>query len=172
MIAEIIPVKSLQLKEVCFYTVKIESCDKSEFKDFVTRLGSDSEISVEYGELINFLLNVGERGAEARFFKSEGFAEKIRQPFSDPFDPLKPDPKNYGIRLYCYRLTGKIVILFNGCRKRYAKAQDCKNCSKYFEQANVLAKAVELARHEKRIVCQDFDILPAHVELEIDHPFN
>src|SRR5689334_2670145 len=75
-------------------------------------------------------------GAEKRFFKHEDFADRIRQPTPDTYDRNAPDPKDYGLRVFCYRASEKVVILFNGDRKTYLEVRQCPNCSPYFDKAN------------------------------------
>jgi len=53
------------------------------------------------------------------------------------------------------RVSENIAILFNGCRKTAQKAQDCNNCSGYFESANKIAKAIDAAFYFKYLEIED-----------------
>lgn len=66
--------------------------------------------------------------------------------------PPKPKPsvteieqigKNFPLRLYCYRVSSQIVILFNGGIKNATSAQESENLSIKFYEAQTFVKRIE-----------------------------
>ncbi len=116
---------------------------------------------LELAEINRFIKKIGEKlGALSQFFKSEDAAEAL-PPYSffesDQFD-------DYGLRLYCIRLSPCIVILLNGNRKTALKVKDCENCFPHFDFARKLAKKItqaiidgqiELDEENKELLIED-----------------
>lgn len=58
---------------------------------------------------------------------------------------------NFPLRLYCYRITEKIVILFNGGIKDANSAQESKSLSMKFYEAQTFVKNIEDAIQSEMI---------------------
>lgn len=170
MIVELFGLSELNCSNVRFYSVKIGENPNTEYRDFVIRNVSTEESKLDIKELHRYIkekIGNNSKGAEERFFKKEDFADRIKQPETEPFDEFKPDPKNYGLRLYCLRLSEKIVILFNGANKTYKKAIQCPNCQPFFEKANQMSKAIDEAIYIGKIRLDGFDIIFEDDEFEL-----
>lgn len=62
---------------------------------------------------------------------------------------------NFPLRLFCYRITEQIVILFNGGIKDANSPQESKNLSMQFYEAQSFAKKIEEALQSKMIEISD-----------------
>ena len=78
---------------------------------------------------------------------------------------LPPKPKNwveeirglgphFPLRLYCYRVTRQIVVLFNGGVKNDRTAQESQLSGKFYQAQN-FAKKIEEALHSQMISITD-----------------
>jgi hypothetical protein len=140
LIVEIVPIASLQFAKVHYYTVLFEGRTVSEFKDFQIRMRSNKIDADAVAEINKYIKNIGEiYSALPHHFRDEDAAEALPPPYhyieSD-------DPNDFGIRLYCIRLSSFIVILLNGDRKTALKVKDCPKCQPHFSRAQRLAKAI------------------------------
>lgn len=61
----------------------------------------------------------------------------------------------FPLRLYCYRISEQIVILFNGGIKDEASAQDSKDISMKFYDAQIYTKRIQRALQDKTIRISD-----------------
>ena len=142
--AQIIELNDLRLEKVAFYTIKLESNLRSEFVDFLTRMRVQEVTRGQLAEIIRLIQNMGSRyGAQKHFFRHENAASALPPP---NFHYVDID--DYGLRLYCIRLSESVVILLNGDRKTTQKVQDCPLCSRHFSLANRLAHKVDEAIRE------------------------
>lgn len=166
MIVSILPIARLQFDRVNYYTVKIEGRTSSEFADFQRRMSNERD-GRELAELNRYIERIGDRyGAYPNHFKDEDAAERLPPPYHKFIETDEPD--NYGIRLYCIRLTPSIVILLNGDRKTALKVKDCSNCYRHFDLARTLSKKIteaindgdiELNEETKEIeIAEDFEL--------------
>lgn len=98
----------------------------------------------ELAEINRYINNIGKRfGATTNQFRHEGAADGLPPPYHPFIETDNPD--DYGIRLYCIRISPSIVILLNGDSKTHQKAALCENCKPHFERANVLANKITQA---------------------------
>lgn len=149
--AKIIEIKGLQLTKVNYYTIWIDGNDNAEFRDFAIRMNLSLKNRNEFQELIVFINKIGnEYGALKRHFHHEAAADALSPPYLEHID-IESEKNDFGLRLYCMRITDSIVILFNGDRKTTKTAQDCSNCAKYFRLAQRLAKAIDYSIRESSL---------------------
>jgi len=164
LVVHIVPIPSLEFEEVYYYSVRLEGKDISEYKDFQQRHTNPKD-RIELAELNRFIQQIGNSGAHANHFRNEGAAEGLPPPYH--FIETD-DPNDYGLRLYCIRLSPSVVILLNGGRKTAQKAHECNNCKPHFMIAQRIAKKIteaiqegfmELNEEEKSIdIEQDFEL--------------
>lgn len=149
MIVELIAIPSLRMKKVSYYSVKLEGKLCSEFKDFENRM-SNAKDSVELSEIKYYLNNIGNiLGANDKQFRDEDSAEALPPPYHKFIET--DEINNYGLRLYCIRLSPSIVVLLNGARKTALKSRLCDNCRPHFDKANSISKKITEAILEKNI---------------------
>jgi hypothetical protein len=163
LIVEIVPLSNLAFEKVHYYTVRLEGRPDSEFRDFITRMSQNENDSKELAEINRYIQKIGEEyGAHKKHFKEEDAAERLPPPYHQFIETGEPD--DYGLRLYCIRLTPSVVILLNGDRKTALKVHDCKNCYPHFDRARKISrkiteaitdKFIEIDNEEKEIIIDD-----------------
>ena len=144
-----------------FYSVCFEDRKNSEFKDFQLRMAQNN--AVELAEINRYIELIGQKyGALEHHFKGEDAAERLPPPYHHFIET--DDYDNYGLRLYCIRLSPSVVILLNGDRKTTRKVLECNNCKPHFTKAVALAKKInqsiiegfiEINEEEKEIEVED-----------------
>lgn len=112
------------------YTIQFLSDDKSEFEKFVSKFRNDAVLNTDFQTIMRFIEQILTNGALERYFRPEG---KIR----DSVVAL-PILKSK-LRLYCLRLTDKILVLGNG---------DVKNSQTYEEDATLQGYVMDLQKFE------------------------
>lgn len=163
MLIEIVPISSLRFHSVQYYTVRIEGHKTSEFRDFRDRMNNDTDRK-ELNEIERYIKIIGKKGARPHHFRDEGAADGLPPPYHQFIET--DDPDDYGLRLYCIRLTPSVVILLNGDRKTALKVKDCKNCYPHFELARKIANAID-----KAILDGYIEINEQHKKIEIEDDF-
>ncbi|MBD5385377.1 hypothetical protein HDR69_03005 [bacterium] len=103
--------KSLKLEPVkatetaSLYTIIFENDDMSEFSKFLTRFKDTGRLQRDYQIILYALKKILENGVLERYFRREGkYTDRV---CALPIDSGK-------LRLYCLRLSDKILILGNG----------------------------------------------------------
>ena len=143
--------------EVVFYTIRqcIDDIDEeySETEKFITRFQDpEGGFYEEFAILLKLIEQIGERGAFVRYFRQEDKAEALpSRPKKVKDLVIKMDSK---LRLYCIRLSDRIVVLCNGGIKTRDGAEFCPNVSSHFRFANRVADKLwaELNDNNIRIV--------------------
>lgn len=87
------------------YTIQFLTEDESEYEKFVSKFRQNAELNPDFQAIMRFLEQIMSNGALERYFRREG-------KMSDSVVAL-PVLKSK-LRLYCLRLTDKILILGNG----------------------------------------------------------
>lgn len=91
------------------YTLQFLHDTESEFEKFIAKFINDTEYSEDYSRIAAVLTRIARTGAKERYFRREGKA-------NDSVAALPVlDSK---LRLYCLRLSDKILILGNGGIKK------------------------------------------------------
>lgn len=164
MFIQLIPIQNLRYEKVTYYTVSVEGRPFSEFRDFQMRMSLQPKDLVELNEIRRYIQQIGTfLGADERHFKHERAAERLPPPY---YYIESDDPNDFGLRLYCIRISTEFVILLNGGRKTNINPELCENCRQHFQFANRLAIAITNAIIEKSIRLNDNDR-----EIEIDEDF-
>ena len=118
--AELILVK--EAKNCTLYTIQFISEDYSEFEQFYNKFKDDVEFSPDLMRIVGFLSKIADFGALERYFRPEG-------KMSDHVAAL-PTVKSK-LRLYCLRLSDRILILGNGGVKNTKTYEESKELSGY-----------------------------------------
>lgn len=138
---------------VCtFYSVKVATDDDDapmETDRFFDIYASD-EHSLKDEALQLFRLithSIGDKyGATDDFFdRSEQQAQALPPKPKKRVEEIKAMDINFPLRLYCYRISEQIVILFNGGVKEARTAQESKTLSMKFFEAQTFVKRIEEA---------------------------
>jgi hypothetical protein len=129
----------------------------------------DPKDAMELAELNRYIQLIGEKyGAQPQHFKNEDAAERLPPPYHQFIE--SDSPNDYGLRLYCIRISPSIVILLNGNRKTALKVKDCKNCYPHFDKSRRLARKITQAIQDGVIEIDEYNkeiLLETDFELEI-----
>jgi hypothetical protein len=113
------------------YTLQFLRDSESEFEKFVSKFINNTDYNEDYSRIATFISRIARTGAFERYFRREG---KI----SDSVVALPTI--NSKLRLYCLRLSDKILILGNG---------DVKRTRSYEEDPKLNAYVLTLQKFEK-----------------------
>jgi hypothetical protein len=106
---------------------------ESEFEKFVSKFINDLDYSEDYSRIAAFVSRIARTGALERYFRHEG-------KMSDSVVALPVTTSK--LRLYCLRLSDKILILGNG---------DVKRTRSYNEDSKLRAYVLTLQQFEKAL---------------------
>jgi hypothetical protein len=112
----------------------------SEFEKFDEKDFSNHNEELEI--LYTIIEEMKIRGAKQHYFKFEGPANALPRVDKIIWDKNHDD---FGLRLYCVRLTDNIVILLNGGIKTKRDPKFCPNVSKHFKNAVNIARNIDHA---------------------------
>jgi hypothetical protein len=118
--AEVILVN--EAKNCTFYTIQFLSEDESEFEQFYNKFKEDVEFNPDLMRIVGFLGRIADFGALERYFRPEG-------KMSDNVVALPVVTSK--LRLYCLRLSDKILILGNGGVKKTKSYEEDDELSGY-----------------------------------------
>lgn len=113
------------------YTIQFLSDDTNEFDKFITKFRNDAELNPDFQAIMRFVEQIMANGALERYFRREG---KMK----DSVVAL-PVLKSK-LRLYCLRLTDKILVVGNG---------DIKNTRTYEEDNTLQGYVMDLQKFER-----------------------
>ena len=124
-------------------------------KKFVTKFRQDAELNPDFQAIMRFVEQILSNGALERYFRRKG-------KMSDSVVAL-PVLKSK-LRLYCLRLTDKILVLGNG---------DVKNSRTYEENEKLQGYVIDLQKFE-RLLKQEVrsgNVQITETEILTDKPF-
>ncbi|MDE6368667.1 MAG: hypothetical protein K2K94_05460 [Muribaculaceae bacterium] len=107
-----------------FYSIHLNREELSELERFFEKFPEGSEYDEDIDTIIAWLDHIGEKGALERYFRHEGR-------FGDGVSAIPIETSH--LRLYCLRLSDKILIFGNGGVKDCAKWQESESLSEYVE---------------------------------------
>ncbi len=120
-------------KSCTMYTIHFLSDDMSEFEKFISKFRKDAELNPDFQAIVRFVEQILTNGALERYFRREG-------KMNDSVVAL-PVLRSK-LRLYCLRLTDKILILGNG---------DVKNSRTYEEDDTLQGYVMDLQKFERML---------------------
>ncbi len=109
---------------VNFYSIQLCEEELSELERFFEKFPEGSIYDEDIDTIIAWLDKIGERGALERYFRYEG-------KFGDGVSAIPIETSR--LRLYCIRLSDKILIFGNGGIKNTATWEESKTLSEYVE---------------------------------------
>lgn len=109
---------------VNFYSIHLCEEELSELERFFEKFPEGCPYDEDVDTIIAWLDKIGETGALERYFRYEGR-------FGDGVSAIPIDTGN--LRLYCIRLSDKILIFGNGGVKDSATWQECETLAEYVE---------------------------------------
>lgn len=111
-----------QGEEATLYSICFENENLSEFGKFLTKFKDQAKLQREFQTIVRVLEIILSQGAAERRFRNEG-------KMNDSVCALAIDSRK--LRLYCLRLSDKVVVLGNGGVKTVAKYQDSEELAGY-----------------------------------------
>lgn len=111
-----------EAKNCTLYTIQFLTENESEFEQFYNKFKDDVELNPDLMRIVGFLGRIADFGALERFFRPEG-------KMSDHVAALPVVPSK--LRLYCLRLSDKILILGNGGVKKTKTYEEDDELSGY-----------------------------------------
>jgi len=154
-------VKAIQFRRITYYSVLLEKNDLPLFSQFIKEHAGE-EFREDMDLIRSWMRKMGENyGASMDYFRPEGSAHAIPP-------SVEITRRGCQLRLYCLRMSHRVVILFSGGIKTTNKAMDCPNVRDHFIMANKLSiqlwKAFEegligFDQNDDLIIPQDFKIL-------------
>ncbi|WP_300505027.1 hypothetical protein [uncultured Duncaniella sp.] len=121
------------------YTIHFLADEESEFEKFVIKFKEDAEFNPDFQAIMRFVEQILSNGALERYFRPEG---KI----SDSVVALPVIRSK--LRLYCLRLSDKILVLGNGDVKTTRSYQESDTLQGY---VMTLQKFERLLKQESRL---------------------
>lgn len=118
------------------YTLQFLRDMESEFEKFIAKFRNDAEYSEDYARIAAFVTRIARTGALERYFRNEGR-------MSDSVVALPVTSSK--LRLYCLRLSDRILVLGNGGVKKTRRYEDDPTLNGY---VLTLQKFEELLRQE------------------------
>ncbi|WP_289754164.1 hypothetical protein [uncultured Duncaniella sp.] len=109
---------------VNFYSIHLNTKELSELECFFEKFPEGCAYDEDIDTIIAWLDHIGERGALKRYFRHEG-------KFGDGVSAIPIETSN--LRLYCIRLSDKILIFGNGGIKDTSTWQESETLSDYVE---------------------------------------
>lgn len=107
-----------------FYSIMLEGEELTELEKFFDKFPVGCEYDEEMDVIVAWLDRIGETGALERYFRPEG-------KYGDGVSAI---PKESGkLRLYCLRLSDKILIFGNGDAKDTKSWQESETLSAYVQ---------------------------------------
>lgn len=145
-----------EAKNCTIYTVQFVSEDESEFQRFYAKFKDDIEFNPDLMRIVGFLGRIADFGALERYFRPEG-------KMSDHVCALPVVHSK--LRLYCLRLSDKILILGNG---------GVKNTRTYNENDELRGYVLTLQNFDKLIAegVKDGSITITENIIETDKTFD
>lgn len=137
------------------YTLQFLDETDNEFEKFVSKFINESEYHEDYLRIAKFIRRILKSGAQERLFRREG----------NSTDSVVALPTfNSQLRLYCLRLSDKILILGNG---------GIKTTKTYEEDPNLRGYVLTLQKFEKLLNrgVKDGSVILTESHIETDEIF-
>jgi hypothetical protein len=151
-------------KACSFYTVRYstDNDDNSSETDKFFDKYADPEHPFENEAFQLFSLitkSIGDKyGASDDFFdRTENAAQALPPKPKIRVQEIKILGTNFPLRLFCYRISNEIVILFNGGIKDAGTAQESEDLSMKFYEAQNFVKRIERALRDEMIIVTNDD---------------
>lgn len=134
-----------------FYSILLEGEELTEFERFFEKFPIGSEYDEEVDVIIAWLDKIAEKGALERYFSPEGR-------FGDGVGVIPIDVGNK-LRLYCLRLSDKILIFGNGGVKDAARWEESEELAPYVKLLMDTSRFISSRIKDGTIVLVDKEII-------------
>lgn len=131
-----------QNDNVCLYSICFDGNELSEYEKFLTEFKDNAKYNRDFNIILLALAKIIDKGVLERFFRIEG---KV----SDGVSALAIDSRS--LRLYCLRISDKILIIGNGGVKTTRTYEEDLKLSGYVMDLQAFDKALKAAQKKGRI---------------------
>ena len=136
---------------VNFYSIHLDEEELSELERFFEKFPEDCEYDEEIDIIIAWLDKIGEKGALERYFRPEG-------KYGDGVGVIPIDVGNK-LRLYCLRISDKILIFGNGGLKDADSWQNSKTLAPYVEMLIDTSRFIATRIKDGKIILMDKELI-------------
>ncbi|MGM9833942.1 MAG: hypothetical protein ACI31A_09700 [Candidatus Limisoma sp.] len=134
-----------------FYSIHLDECELSEFERFFEKFPIGCEYDEEVDVIISWLDKIGEKGALERYFRPEG-------KYGDGVGVIPIDVGNK-LRLYCLRISDKILIFGNGDIKDSDSWQNSEKLAPYVEMLIETSRFIASRIRDGKIFIVDKEVI-------------
>lgn len=134
-----------QNDNVGLYSICFNGNELSEFERFLDTFRNNGKYNREFNLILLALSKIIEKGALERLFRLEG-------KMSDDVCALSID--THVLRLYCLRISDKILILGNGGAKKTKTYQEDKALNGYVVDLQLFDKALKEAQKKGKVTIE------------------
>lgn len=132
------------------YTITFENCNISEFNKFINRFKDNGKLQRDYQLILVALQKILQNGVLERYFRPEG-------KFNDRVCAL---PISSGkLRLYCLRISDKILILGNGGLKETKTYNESSELNGYVLDLQKFDAILKQAEEDGTVIIKEAEIL-------------
>ncbi len=136
---------------VNFYSIHLDEEELSELERFFEKFPEGCEYDEEIDIIIAWLDKIGEKGALERYFRPEG-------KYGDGVGVIPIDVGNK-LRLYCLRISDKILIFGNGGLKDADSWQNSKTLAPYVEMLIDTSRFIATRIKDGKIILMDKELI-------------
>lgn len=154
-------IEDISTNIVDFYTVRINNNHLTEMELFEEKDFPDHRRELEI--LYSVIDEMRSRGGKIHYFKAENAANALPRISQEIITANK---KDWGLRLYCIRLTDNVVVLLNGEIKTDLDPKKCPNVQKHFDNAVKIARKLDKLLYDDEVDYEKPDCL-LNLEFEI-----
>ena len=140
-----------EYQNVNFYSIHLEGEELTELEAFFEKFPIGSEYDEEIDVIISWIDKISERGALERYFRPEG-------KYGDGVGVIPIEVGNK-IRLYCLRLSDKILVFGNGDVKDAARWEDSETLAPYVKLLIDTSRFISSRIKDGTIVLMDKEII-------------
>lgn len=160
MLVTIAKIERFIFRNVHFYTVLIDGNDVTEFEDFINRM--QEKCPIKLGELLSFIDEIGQKyGVQNNHFRHERNSHALPPTYLILSEDDSEETSQFGLRLYCCKLSSNVVILYNGDLKTKHYPDECPNVAKHFKFSLQITKRIDKAISEGDMSIDKTEILLA-----------
>ena len=138
-------------EKVNFYSIHLDGEELSELERFFDKFPEGCEYDEEVDTILAWIDKIAEKGALERYFRPEGR-------YGDGVGVIPIDVGNK-IRLYCLRLTDKVLIFGNGGVKDSDSWQNSKVLAPYVQLLTETSRFVKSRLRDGKIILMDKELI-------------
>lgn len=138
-------------EKVNFYSIHLDGKELTELESFFEKFPIGCEYDEEIDVIIAWMDKIAEMGALERYFRPEG-------KYGDGVGVIPIDIGNK-VRLYCLRLSDKILIFGNGVVKDTAKWQESEELAPYVKLLIDTSRFISSRMNDGSLVLVDKEII-------------